>query len=85
MRIETPAKGVKGFLLYSPISKMYFFRVYDETDKSIFTDYSLVAEDIEIELISEYNALYEGDGRDSILDYNSKVLGRSPTQDRKGE
>lgn len=74
MNIEKSAKGVKGFLLYNPFTKKHFFRVYDHKDKSIFTDYDLIAEDIEIELISDFNSLYEGER--NKLDYSSKVLGK---------
>jgi hypothetical protein len=70
---EKPAKGVKGFLLYSPFTKKYFFRVYDPEDKKIFVDYDITAEDIEIELLSNFNSLYEGER--NRLDYSSKVLG----------
>jgi len=69
---EKPAKGVKGFLLYSPFTKKHFFRVYDPEDKSVFVDYDITAEDIEIELLSDFNSLYEG--KRNRLDYSSKVL-----------
>jgi hypothetical protein len=72
---EKPAKGVKGFLLYSPFTKKHFFRVYDPKDKSIFVDYDITAEDIEIELLSNYNSLYESEKRNR-LGYSSKVLGK---------
>jgi hypothetical protein len=36
---EKSAKGVRGFLLYSPVTKDYFFRIYDPADKRKFTDY----------------------------------------------
>jgi hypothetical protein len=71
--MEKNAKGVRGFLLYSPFSKNYFFRVYNK-DKT-FTDYKITAEEIEIELISKYNALIETDSG-NILDFSSEVLGK---------
>lgn len=74
MKTEKPAKGVKGFFLYSPSDKKYFFRVYDQEDKKKFTDYQVTAEDIEVELVSDYNALYDEDDAENRLDYSSKVL-----------
>lgn len=71
---EKPAKGVRGFLLYSPFTQKHFFRVYDPEDKSVFTDYDITAEDIEIELLSNFNSLYEGER--NRLDYSRKVLGK---------
>ena len=78
---EIPAKGIKGFLLYSPVDHKHHFRVYDQLDKSKFTDFKICAEDIEIELLDEFNALYiDGDGSAGIeknrLDYSSRVLGK---------
>ena len=74
--IEKPAKGIHGFLLYSPFTKNYFFRVYDPENKREFTDYELVIEDLEIEILSNDACLYEG-GKENKLDYSSKVLGRT--------
>lgn len=73
---EKSAKGVRGFLLYSPISKDYFFRVYDKVNKSNFVDYKLSAEDIEIEIVSKWNALVTKEGK-QCLDYSSEALGKS--------
>ena len=70
---EKPAGGVKGFLLYSPFTKKHFFRVYDSEDKSVFVDYDLVAEDIEIEILGNFTSLYESE-KHNRLDYASKVL-----------
>lgn len=72
---EKSAKGVKGFLLYSPLTKDYFFRVYNKKDPSKFKDYKLTAEDIHIELLSDCNALIEKQGK-RYLDYSKKVLGK---------
>lgn len=72
---EKPAKGIKGFLLYSPLTKDYFFRVYNKKDKRKFTDYQITAEDIEIKILSRFNALIEKDGH-YYLDYTSEVLGK---------
>ena len=70
---EKLARGVKGFLLYSPFTKKHFFRVYDPEDKSVFVDYDLVAEDIEIKILSNFTSLYESEKRNR-LDYTSKVV-----------
>jgi hypothetical protein len=73
---EQSAKNIRGYLLYDPISKSHFFRVHDKKDPSNFTDYKITAEDIEIQLLSDFNALVEKEDGTKILDYNSKVLGR---------
>jgi len=70
---EKSAKGVKGFLLYSPFDKCHFFRVYN---KKKFKDYRITAEDIEIKLLSKFNALVEFDNGESVLDYTSEVVKR---------
>lgn len=74
--IEISAKGIRGFLLYSPINNKHFFRVYDSKDKKIFRDYTITAEEIEIELLSDFNALIE-DEDNKQLDFSSKALGRT--------
>lgn len=74
---EISAKGIRGFLLYNPISKNHFFRVYDRQDKRKFKDYQITAEDIEVELLSDFNSLIESDGGfTNILDYSSEALGK---------
>jgi len=72
---EKSAKGIRGFLLYSPLHKNYFFRVYSKKNPNKFKDYKITAEDIEIKLLSDFNSLIEFKNGDKILDYNSKVLG----------
>jgi hypothetical protein len=69
---EKPAKGKRGFLLYSPIRKEYFFRVYDGKN---FTDYNLLAEEIEIKLLDSWVSLYESE-ENNKLDFSTKALGR---------
>lgn len=66
---ETKAKGIKGYLLYSPVTKNHFFRVYNKKDLTKFKDYKITAEDIEIKLLSNFNALIELDTGEKILDY----------------
>jgi hypothetical protein len=73
---EISAKDVKGFLLYSPFHKNYFFRVYNNKDKRKFKDYKITAEDIEIKLLSKFNSLIEFDTGENILDYSSEVVKR---------
>jgi hypothetical protein len=73
---EKSAKGVKGFLLYSPLDKGHFFRVYSKKNPNKYKDYRITAEDIEIKLLSNFNSLIEFKGGDKILDYSSKVLGK---------
>lgn len=68
---EKSANGIRGFLLYNPFEKGYFFRVYDEKDRSKFEDYDLAAEDIEIQILDKHIVL-----RDGKLNYTKKVLGR---------
>lgn len=73
---EKGAKGVRGFLLYNPFTKNHFFRVHNKKDPLKFKDYKITAEDIEIKLLSNFNALIELDGGENILDYSSEILGR---------
>jgi hypothetical protein len=73
---EKSAKGVKGFLLYSPFDKCHFFRVYNKKNLKKFKDYKIIAEDIEIKLLSNFNSLIEFKNGEKVLDYSEKVLGR---------
>ena len=72
---EKKAKGIKGYLLYSPVTQTHFFRVHNKKDPTKFKDYKITAEDIEIKLLSNFNALIEFDTGGKILDYTSEVLG----------
>jgi hypothetical protein len=73
---EVSAKGVRGYLLYSPIGDRYFFRVHNKDNPSEFTDYKITAEDIEIKLLSDFNALVGYENGNQSLDYSSRVLGK---------
>ena len=73
---EKCSKGIKGYLLYSPFHKSHFFRVYNSKDKTQFKDYKITAEDIEIKLLSKFNALIEFDNGENVLDYTSEVVKR---------
>ena len=61
--IEKPANGVRGFFLYDPFEDQHFFRVYGEVDpktgRKSFTDYKVLAEDIEVTIESTGLSLYE--------------------------
>lgn len=72
---EASAKGVRGYLLYSPISNRYFFRIHNKENPVEFTDYKITAEDIHIELLSDFNALVQYDDGNQSLDYSGEVLG----------
>lgn len=72
---EVSAKGVRGYLLYSPIGNRYFFRVHNKKNPVEFTDYKITAEDIHIELLSDFNSLVQYDDGNQGLDYSSEVLG----------
>ncbi len=74
---EKSATGVRGFFLYNPFTKRHFFRVYDEKDRSKFTDYKVCAEDIEVTIHAGGLALYESeDGEKNRLDWSSEALGK---------
>jgi len=69
---EKPAKGKRGFFLYSPVKQTYFFRIYDGEN---FKDYDLIAEEIEVEIVEDWVSLYESEERNK-LDFSSKALGK---------
>ena len=73
-----PAKGAKGHLLYNPFTGEFFFRIYNEQDRSQFIDYDLCCEDIEIEIVSDDLVLHDH-GTHGKLDWSPKVLGREAT------
>ena len=55
---EKPAKGVRGFLLWSPVANRYFFRVYRENHE--FIDYDLDIEELEVEILDDCAVLRNG-------------------------
>lgn len=74
---EKSARGIKGYILYSPFRKEtgnYFFRIYHSQEQ--FTDYDIRAEEIEVELSGEWISLYESENGVNYLDWSSKTLGR---------
>ena len=75
---EKSAQGVRGHILYHPFRCTHFFRVYHDEG---FTDYEIVAEDIEVTIEDGSISLYTGDEESPKLespkiDFNSQVLGR---------
>ena len=74
---ETNAKGIKGFILYSPFKEKYFFRVYKED--GTFLDYDLNCEELAVTIDSDFYSLYDIDGK-LKLDFSSEVLGREKEQ-----
>jgi hypothetical protein len=80
--IEKPAGGVTGFILRSPITNKFFFRVYDPEDKSKFHDYRIATEEIEVTISPDAMlSLYQSEDPRydnklwNKLDHNSQVLG----------
>lgn len=69
---EKPAKNKRGFILYSPYKKTHFFRVYEGEN---FTDYDLLAEEIEIQILGDWTSLYTSN-ENNKLDFSSKTLGK---------
>lgn len=82
--VTEPAKGKKGFLLYSPVTEKHFFRVYDSLVFGTYKDYDLCAEDIEVEILDRHLVLCEGEDRNR-LDYSRKVLGNEKSLDHELE
>ena len=75
MKKETLAIGTKGYILYSPFSKSYFFRIYKENGE--FIDYDIHCEELEVEITSSWVSFYENENGDKILDWSSKALGKN--------
>lgn len=72
--IETPAKGVKGSLLWNPWTERHFFRVYDKKNKT-YTDYAIRVEDLEMEIQSNIVSIYAGTTlRPACIDWSTKYL-----------
>jgi len=68
-----PAKNSRGFLLHSPFSNRYFYRVYKKDGN--FIDYEILCEELEIEIISDWIDLYESENK-NYIDWNKKTLGK---------
>lgn len=74
--MSQPARGVRGFILRSPVHPPCF-RVYESEDKAHFTDYDLVAFDVEIEIIDDDIVLIK-DSKGARLDYRDPAPPRPP-------
>jgi hypothetical protein len=70
---EINAKGTKGYLMYNFHSQEYFFRIYEN---SLFKDYKIKAEELQVEIISDSYALYETESENYFVDFSSKALGK---------
>ena len=68
---EVPAKGTRGFILWSPVANRYFFRVYRENHE--FTDYDLDIEELEVEILDDSAAFCNG-----RLTWSDRVLHGKP-------
>lgn len=72
----------KGFILYNPFDKDFFFRVYSKEkyepgDEAEFKDYKLCIEDLHIEIDDEFVVLEDGiDEEMGKLCYSDKTLGK---------
>lgn len=56
------ANGVEGFLIQSGVDGTWSFRVYETEDKSEFTDYELVHQDLQIRIDPDEMASFYDDG-----------------------
>jgi hypothetical protein len=78
MTKEKIATKTKGYFLYSPFGEekcgRYFFRTYNKDGS--FIDYDIRAEEVEVQITSEWISLYKSDNNLNYLDWSSKTLGR---------
>lgn len=61
-----PALGTRGFLIWT--GETYMFRVYHDDE---FTDYEISHCDLEVEIVDEDSAFYDG----RVLDHAPDTLG----------
>lgn len=73
-----PAEDVEGYLLYHPLTKRHFFRVYNPEDKSKFDDYELGAESIKIKILGNRTVLRDRDIGIGLIDFSDDI--RHPQQ-----
>ncbi len=76
----TPADGAVGFILKNFVDGSYFFRVYDDTDKSKFKDYDLVHSDLEVIITKDALASFYEHGDRMYLDNNPETMGWHPVE-----
>lgn len=70
---RTPAKGIKGHLLYNG-GGHYSFRVYGPDFK--FKDYNLQHSDLMVMIVDPDSTLYEDDNGNAWLDHSPETLGQ---------
>ena len=66
---EKNANGTKGFLMWNPKTQDFIFRVYNK-DKS-FTDYTILCEELELTINSDYYSLFSTENR-KYIDFSTK-------------
>lgn len=71
---KTPAKGIKGHLLYN-CDGSYSFRVYGADFK--FKDYDLRHSDLMVMIVDPDSTLYENDKGEAWLDHCPETLGQA--------
>lgn len=73
MNQQKPAKGLKGFLLFDPDEKKYYFRVYAKESNTLpkYLDYKLDVYDMEIEIIDDYVFI---DPNENSITYRARKL-----------
>lgn len=74
---EISAKGTKGYFL--SLKNGYVFRVYKGKN---FVDYKIHAEEINVEILSDYYSFYE-ENNERFLDFSSKATGRCTNSFKK--
>ena len=72
MKIK-PAKGTRGYLLRVAAEGQLVFRVYDEHDKRLFTDYDIRHYDMEV-LITDDSASFYSGMHGNQIDYSPESL-----------
>ena len=72
--IQKPAKGTKGFLIYT-MNDEYVFRVYKEDHT--FTDYDILHCDLELTIMDDDATFYEFEDGRNILDHSYEIAGES--------
>jgi len=68
--IKKPAKGTKGFLLYT-FNNEYVFRVYEEDHR--FIDYEIHHYDLELTIKDDDATFYEFEDGRNVLDYSYEI------------
>lgn len=74
MNKEKSAKGLKGFIMFDPIRKDTFFRVYHNVQTHDFTDYTLYNHAFKVEIIDD-DAMIKHISGEEVIDYSDQTLG----------